>query len=37
VKDIPGTVVGSKTIGNFHSRDRKEYREINKTEDVPGA
>ena len=37
VRDIPGTAPGSKRQGNFHSRDRKDFREINNIAEVPGA
>ena len=37
IKDIPGTAVGSRRMGNFHSKERTQYRAINATDDVPGA
>ena len=37
VRDIPGTAVGSKRLGNFHSRDRQQFRDTNNINDVYGA
>lgn len=37
VRDIPGTAVGSKRLGNFHSRDRQHFRDTNNIGDVAGA
>ena len=37
VRDIPGTAVGSRRLGNFHSRDRQHFRDTNNIGDVPGA
>lgn len=37
IKDIPGTAVGSRTKGNFHSKNRTQFREINAVQDIPGA
>jgi len=34
VKDIVGTEVGSKNYGNFHTRQRKDYRLINDINDI---
>ena len=36
-KDIGGAQPGTKSLGAFHSRERRHFRELNKTEDVPGA
>jgi hypothetical protein len=35
--DIKGAVVGTKTAGNFHSRERKDFIDTNNITEVPGA
>ncbi|CDW75394.1 UNKNOWN [Stylonychia lemnae] len=37
VKDIPGTAVGSKRLGNFHSKERKHFRDTNNIGEIEGA
>lgn len=37
VKDIPGTAVGSKRLGNFHSRERQHFRDTNNIGEIEGA
>mmetsp|Transcript_12681 Transcript_12681/g.12516 ORF Transcript_12681/g.12516 Transcript_12681/m.12516 type:complete len:121 (+) Transcript_12681:527-889(+) len=37
VRDIPGTATGSRGLGPFHSRERKDFRQVNNISDVPGA
>lgn len=36
-KDILGCGVGTKGLGNFHSRDRRAYLTTNMTKDIIGA
>lgn len=36
-QDIPGALAGSKTVGNFHTTQRSQWRTINETGDIPGA
>ena len=35
--DIKGAKTGTKWSGNFHSRERKDFIDINNTSEVPGA
>lgn len=35
--DILGCTSGTKGLGNFHNRQRKDWRSINNTKDIPGA
>lgn len=35
--DIQGCAAGTGNLGNFHTRDRKDIREINLTKDIVGA
>ena len=37
IGDIPGTAVGSRRLGNFHSRDRQHFRDTNNIAEVSGA
>jgi hypothetical protein len=37
IKDIPGTAVGSKRMGNFHSLSRRHFTATNLIQDIPGA
>jgi len=37
VKDIPGTTVGSRTKGNFHSKERTHFTDTNNTAEIEGA
>jgi len=36
-KDIPGAEVGSKTLGMFHQKDRKDFRDTNRVNDINGT
>ena len=35
--DIHGCRIGTKGLGNFHTRDRRSYRDTNKKSDIIGA
>jgi hypothetical protein len=36
-EDILGCKIGTRGLGNFHSRDRRGYLDTNKTKDIFGA
>lgn len=36
-KDILGCQIGTRTLGNFHSRERRQVREIGRNEDIVGS
>ena len=36
-RDIVGNNPGSKTLGNFHSRERRQVREIGQNGDIVGS
>jgi hypothetical protein len=36
-RDIHGNMPGTKKLGNFHNRDRRQIRDVNKNADIQGS
>ena len=36
-RDIHGNMPGTKMLGNFHNRDRRQIRDVNKNDDIQGT